>query len=228
MRTYVIGMWHTVLYRNFTRDVAMSSYLKIEEIHSLSMTSLTSISVFLLAPFKSTRFILASGFISLFAGLYALFSPVIATVVTVEFLAVGLIVVGLFSMSGIFWAERCYRCASFVSGTLQFILGIVMTRNIIESMVVLTGLLAFLYIAMGVFQCGLALKTRLPNWGSYLASGICNILFSIIVLSAFPLSATYTIGIIVGVNWVSTGFFRISLGFQGRAAAKSLMGSSAD
>ncbi|KAL3905901.1 MAG: hypothetical protein SGARI_004244, partial [Bacillariaceae sp.] len=157
--------------------------------------------------------------------MYALASPIIATVVTVEFLSFAVITVGIIAMSGICWAEQCHRCALFVYGSLQLILGILMARNIIESMVVLTALLATVYIVFGCFECALALKTRLPNWGSYLANGICNILFSIIVWSAFPTSSAYTIGILVGVNWLSSGIFRIGLGLQGRAAAKSLMGA---
>lgn len=168
---------------------------------------------------------MAGGVVSLLAGIYALASPVIATVVTVEFLAFGVIVVGIISMSGICWAEQCQRCAMFTCGSLELILGILMQRDIIGSMIVLTALIATLYIIFGIFQCALALKTRLPNWVSYLTSGVCNILFSVIVWSAFPTSSAYTIGILVGVNWLSSGILRISLALQGRATAKSLMGS---
>jgi uncharacterized membrane protein HdeD (DUF308 family) len=70
----------------------------------------------------------------------------------------------------------------------------------------------------------LALSNKdMSGWVSYLVSGICSILFSIIVWSAFPASSVYTLGILLGVNWVTYGCLRIVLGLAGRSTAKSLM-----
>jgi uncharacterized membrane protein HdeD (DUF308 family) len=168
--------------------------------------------------------ILASGIISLVAGIFALMSPVTATVFVVTFLSCALIVVGVFSMLGVFFTEQHYRCPTFVMGAAQLALGICMLRNIVTSMVVLTGIVAVLYMILGVFHCFLACgNTGMPGYGSYLTSGICSILFSVIVLSAFPTSSVYTLGIILGVNWVTSGIFRIAVGFSGRSEAKTLM-----
>lgn len=93
-------------------------------------------------------------------------------------------------------------------------------------MVVLTGIVAVMYMIAGIFQCAIALgNSGMPNQCSYLFSGICSILFSVIVWSAFPASSVYTLGIILGVNWITSGIFRMFLGFQGRSAAKTLMGT---
>lgn len=151
-------------------------------------------------------------------------SPISATVVVVTFIACALIVIGAFSMLGVFFTEQCYRCPTFVMGATQLALGICMSRNIVTSMVVLTGIVAVLYMILGIFQCSLACgNSGMPGYCSYLTSGICSILFSVIVWSAFPASSVYTLGIILGVNWVTNGIFRIAIGFSGRSEAKTLM-----
>lgn len=161
------------------------------------------------------------------AGVFALMSPITATVVITEFIACALIVVGTISMLGVFFVEKCYRFATFIAGAVQLALGICMSSNVLQSMVVLTAIIAILYMVLGVFQCSLALSNRdMPGWGWYLTSGIGAILFSAIVWSAFPSSSVYTLGIICGVNWVTSGFFRVALGFSGRSTAKSLMAAT--
>lgn len=173
------------------------------------------------------RWILASGIISVVGGIFALMSPITATVVLVEFLACALIVIGAFMMLGVFFVEQCYRCASFIMGAAQLALGICMSSHLLTSMVILTGVIASLYMVLGVFQCALACgNSDLPGWGGYVISGICSVLFSAIVWGAFPVSATYTLGIICGCNWTINGIFRISIGFQGRSTAKTLMAAA--
>lgn len=168
--------------------------------------------------------ILAGGILSLVGGIFALMSPITATVVVVTFLSCSLIVIGAFSMLSVFFVEQCFRCASFVSGAVLLALGICMSTHLVTSMVVLTGIVAVLYMVMGIFQCSVALgNPEMPNKCGYLTSGICAILFSIIVWSAFPASSAYTLGIILGVNWVTHGFLRMTLGLAGRSTAKSLM-----
>lgn len=168
--------------------------------------------------------ILASGVISFIAGVFALISPVSATVIVVAFISCALIVIGAFTMLGVCFAEQCYRLPSLLLGGAQLALGICMSTHLVTSMVVLTGIVAALYMVLGIFQCVLALGNKdMPNQCSYLFSGICAILFSVIVWSAFPASSVYTLGIILGVNWVTSGVFRIYLGMTGRSAVKSLM-----
>lgn len=168
--------------------------------------------------------ILAGGIVSVIGGIFALMSPITATVVVVEFLACALIVVGAITTLGVCFAEPFYRFPSLVAGGVQLALGICMAKHLVTSMIVLTGIVAALYMILGLQQCFVALNNRgMPNQCAYLTSGICSILFSVIVLSAFPASSVYTLGIILGVNWLTTGFARIALGFAGRAQAKSLM-----
>lgn len=151
-------------------------------------------------------------------------SPIAATIVLAQFLACALIVIGAFSMMGVFFVEQCYRCATFIIGAAQLALGISMSTHLLTSLVILTGIMASLYMILGIFQCAMACGNKdLPGWSGYLVSGICSILFSAIVWGAFPSSSMYTFGIICGVNWTVNGIFRISLGFSGRSTAKTLM-----
>jgi uncharacterized membrane protein HdeD (DUF308 family) len=168
--------------------------------------------------------ILAAGVINLVAGIGALFSPTVATVIVLAFISVGLIIVGFVNLMGVCYVEQCYRVATFLSGAIQLTLGILMATHSVTSLVVLTSIVAALFMVEGIFRSVLALKNQdISGWGMSLASGICAILFSLIVWSAFPRSSAYTLGILVGVNWVLYGALRISLAMYGRATAKSLV-----
>jgi uncharacterized membrane protein HdeD (DUF308 family) len=135
-----------------------------------------------------------------------------------------MIVIGFINLCGVCYVENPCRLASFLGGSFMLLLGILMATHVVESLLVLTSLVAALFMAEGIFRSTLALKNReIPGWGLSLASGICAILFSILVISAFPASSAYTLGILLGVNWLTFGSQRIALGLMGRATAKAAL-----
>ena len=168
--------------------------------------------------------ILAGGILSLIAGIFALMSPITTTFIAIGFISCALIVIGGFMMMSVCFIEQCYRLTTFLVGALQLALGILMATHTLTSLMVLTSVVAVMFLLDGIFRCAVGLNNKdMSGWVSYLVSGICSILFSIIVWSALPASSVYTLGILLGVNWVTYGFLRIILGFAGRSTAKSLM-----
>jgi uncharacterized membrane protein HdeD (DUF308 family) len=102
-----------------------------------------------------------------------------------------------------------------------------MATHSVTSLAVLTSIVAALFLVEGVFRCILALKNRdLSGWPLTLASGVIAVAFSITVWSAFPTSSEYTLGILLGVNWITYGCLRIALAMYGRATAQSLIDSA--
>jgi len=72
----------------------------------------------------------------------------------------------------------------------------------------LTLLLVVLFIVEGVAQIVLALEHRrlaLASWGWMLASGIADLLLVAIIISGWPGTAAWALGLIVGVNLITTG-----------------------
>jgi len=150
---------------------------------------------------KNWGLILSIGIINVIGGIFALISPVSASVVVLAFLTGAMIVIGFINVCGVCFVENCYRLASLLGGSFMLLLGILMATHVVERLVVLTSLVAAIFMSEGLFRSILALKNRdMPGWGLGLASGICAILFSILIISAFPRSSEYTLGILLGVN----------------------------
>ena len=166
--------------------------------------------------------ILVVGAINLLGGILALLSPIAATVVALAFITAALIVVGCFNLLGACYHERCYKTASGLVGTVQILLGILMATHAVESLIILTWMIAVMFMIEGSFRCMLAYRNRdMTGWRSNFGSGVCAILFSLLVLLAFPSSSAYTLGILLGVNLVTFGTLRIALGLMGREIANN-------
>lgn len=171
---------------------------------------------------KNWGLILVVGAINLLGGILALLSPIAATVVALAFITAALIVVGCFNLLGACYHERCYKTASGLVGTVQILLGILMATHAVESLIILTWMIAVMFMIEGSFRCMLAYRNRdMTGWRSNFGSGVCAILFSLLVLLAFPSSSAYTLGILLGVNLVTFGTLRIALGLMGREIANN-------
>jgi uncharacterized membrane protein HdeD (DUF308 family) len=173
---------------------------------------------------KNWGFILAAGIINVIGGIIALSSPITATVVAMAFLTGAMILMGFINLVGVCYVENCYRLASLLGGSVMLLLGVLMATHAVESILVLTSLVAALFMVEGLFRSILALKNRdMPGWGFGLASGICAIFFSILIICAFPRSSETTLGILLGVNWLTYGAQRVALGMMGRATANGAL-----
>ena len=68
----------------------------------------------------------------------------------------------------------------------------------------------------------------MPNsWGWLLASGLADLLLAGLIIYAWPESATWTLGLIVGINLITTGMAIVMTAMEVRNDAKSLSRSAA-
>ena len=169
---------------------------------------------------KNWGWILAVGIINMMAGIFALISPTAATGVIVMLSAVTLLFAGGATMTGLCFAEDGMKAHSFILGAAKAILGLLLWFYPFGSLMTITILIAVLFMLNGVFLCSVALSNRgSPTWGWTFINGVSAVVLSIIVISAFPMSSLYTVGILVGVNLVSIGMARIAIAMKGHRAA---------
>lgn len=170
---------------------------------------------------------MAVGVLNLVGGILALFCPILATVTILNLLTFGMIFLGTVNMFGFCYLEECYRIPAFISGFMLALLGVLMASNVILSLALLTLLVAIIYMLEGLVRSAIALKNRdMPGFMSVLISGISAIILSLIILAGFPASSEYTLGILLGCNWVIWGIQRISLGNMGRKTANAALANS--
>ena len=83
--------------------------------------------------------------------------------------------------------------------------------------ITLTILLAALFLAEGVLEVILAFRVR-PHegWGWLLLSGLVAIAVGALIAAELPGSAVWAIGLLAGVNLISTGVSFVVLALAGR------------
>jgi len=125
-----------------------------------------------------------------------------ATEVILWWIALLLLLVGILHVSGFWYAEHGMKWSTMSVGVVQIILAIVVFTHPLGSLMLLTILIALAFMVEGLFKVIVALQNRhqhLPGWGLLFFSGLASVLLSFVVTAALPYSATYTIGILVGV-----------------------------
>jgi uncharacterized membrane protein HdeD (DUF308 family) len=156
-------------------------------------------------------------------GICAVAAPVLATV------AVDIYVGWLFLLSGVFGLVAMFSMGSvssflwtFISAALAVVVGVLLIWKPIEGAYSLTFLLTAFFVAEGIFQIAASLGYRdiMPNsWGWMLASGISDLLLAAVIIWAWPTSAVWMLGLIVGVNLITSGVATVVTALSVRDAA---------
>ena len=162
---------------------------------------------------------LIQGVILAALGLLAIGAPFLATVVVVKlagwlFLIGG--VVGLASLftgrgvPGSFW--------SFLSAIVSILAGIYILYRPLSGMLSLTLVLAAFFFAQGITQIFASLSHRrvLKSWGWVLLSGIVDLILGGIIMSGWPETSAWVLGILVGVNLFMFGVALVMTAFASR------------
>ncbi|WP_267643761.1 HdeD family acid-resistance protein [Haloarchaeobius amylolyticus] len=91
-------------------------------------------------------------------------------------------------------------------GVLYTVAGIFLMANPLLGLASLTLLLVGFFLLNGIVEIFLGFKLREePNWGWVVASGVVSLVLASLVLANFPSSALWAIGLLFGVNLLSTG-----------------------
>ncbi len=93
-----------------------------------------------------------------------------------------------------------------VIGLLYTVAGTWMIVSPVAAAISLSVLIAVLFIAEGVMEVAMALRLR-PDlgWGRLLLSGLVALVAGGLIAMELPTAAGWAVGLIVGVNLISTG-----------------------
>jgi uncharacterized membrane protein HdeD (DUF308 family) len=114
---------------------------------------------------------------------------------------------------------------SFVTAALSIVTGILFLWQPAAGAISLTVLLTAFFFAEGVFQTAAALAYREvlgSSWGFMLLSGVADLVLAGIIVFALPQSASWTLGLIVGINLITSGYAILTMAFAGRRIAKDI------
>ncbi|MGP0094001.1 MAG: HdeD family acid-resistance protein [Xanthobacteraceae bacterium] len=168
---------------------------------------------------------LVEGVILVILGLLAVLAPMIASLFVAVFLGwlflvsggVGLAMTFLTRGAPGFWW-------SLLSAVLAIVVGGLLIARPVSGVLSLTYVLIVFFVVEGVATIMYAVEHRgqYPGrWGWMLVSGIVDVILAAIIVMGLPETATWAIGLLVGINMVFGGFALISLALYARSATSS-------
>jgi uncharacterized membrane protein HdeD (DUF308 family) len=172
------------------------------------------------------RLFLTQGVVMVILGILAIVWPVIAT------LAVDIYVGWLFLISGIVGLVAMFSAKdvpaflwTLLTAALSLVVGVLLLWKPVEGAVSLTLVLTAFFVVEGIFQivASFTYRDAIPDsWGWMLASGIADLILAALIIMGLPSTASWVLGVIVGINLITSGWAAIMMAIAGRSAVKTL------
>ena len=152
---------------------------------------------------------LAQGIIMTLLGVAAVAWPQISSVAVDVYVGWMFLLSGILGLATMFFAPTVAGFLwSLVTGALALFVGVLLLWHPVEGTASLTLVLISFFIVEGLFQiaAALAYRSALPeSWGWMLFSGIADLVLAGLIVAGWPGSANWALGLIVGVNLISSG-----------------------
>lgn len=155
-------------------------------------------------------------------GILAIVLPNTASFAVSIFLGWLLLVSGGAGLIGTLWMREAPGFWwSLISAILGIVVGAILIGWPMSGVLSLTLVLIVFFWIEGVASIMFALEHRRQlsgRWGWMLVSGIIDLILGVIILSGFPGSAAWAIGLLLGINLVFGGAALISMALAARQA----------
>jgi uncharacterized membrane protein HdeD (DUF308 family) len=179
-----------------------------------------------LAPLRAKwGWILALGIIYVIVGLIALGSVVMATAASVFVVGIMMVIGGIAEVISAFQVKGWGKFVLWLLlGALYIVAGFVTFENPLLAAAILTLMLGVTLTASGIMRIVLAfgMKEGMP-WVWVLVSGIVTLLLGLVILSHWPVSGLYVLGIFLGVDLViaGAGWIGVALGLSSQRSSRN-------
>ncbi len=173
---------------------------------------------------KNAGWIIVLGVVTVIAGFLAMGSPLATGLAVVVLIGIALVIGGVARIFGAFGAGSFGQgTLAFIGGIITFVAGLSLTGRPGIGLTTLTLILGVYLVIDGISSAILAFKVRpATGWGSMLFSAVMGVLLGFLLLREWPLSGTWAIGTLTGVNLLFSGFSMISIGSAARRVAKTV------
>jgi uncharacterized membrane protein HdeD (DUF308 family) len=160
-----------------------------------------------------SRRLLWVGLAMLVLGIAAIIFPMASTFVATLMVGWVLLFFGIIALFGSFWIQGT---SSFFGILLVALLAIAaavfLLMNPAAGAAALTLIVALLFSLQGASEITFAYEMRpLPGWAGFLISGIISVGVAILTVATWPGISAIFLGILLGVNFLSTGLAYVFL-----------------
>ncbi|QFT59372.1 hypothetical protein FIU94_11105 [Sulfitobacter sp. THAF37] len=161
------------------------------------------------------------GVILLLIGVFASLLPQVATVGAEQLVAWTLTIWGAIGL----WFSWAIRPASewrygFVAFGILLLVGVVLALFPVAGIAALTVMMMLSFLMEGILSIlfGLRSSTHVSNWGWLVFSGLCSFAAGMVILFGWPWTASWTLGLMMGLNFLSTGLSLVMLARPAKGA----------
>lgn len=162
-------------------------------------------------------------------GILAIAAPMIATIAVELYIGWLFVIAGIVGLVAMVYADEVAAFLwTLVTAALSLGLGVLLLVRPLTGAVALTVALSAFFVAEGVFQIAtsIAYRKALPGaWGWFLASGVADLVLVAVIAASWPVSATWTLGLLAGVSLLTSGWAIVMTAFAAREAVNSVANS---
>lgn len=163
------------------------------------------------------------GILAIVAGIFAIANPFAASITATQLVGWSLLFYGILQALVVFYAQGWGRKIwVVVLGVLTGLAGFWLLANPLAGTISLTLALAFLLLGTGAAKIfgAFTIKGTKLFW-LVLASGAVSIILAVMILANFPASAVSILGLLLGIELISSGVSTITLALVGRRLGKA-------
>lgn len=173
--------------------------------------------------------LLGLGLAQVIAGILAVGAPAVATIAIAVFLGWLFVFTGVFQLVHAFQVRGWQGFALHLLGAVLYCFaGFVLVTTPMEGALTLTLMLAIFFVIEGVIRCAMALRLRPGHhWGWFLLGGLSGVVLGLLILAQWPVSGTWAIGLLVGINFIMSGSTLVSLALALRKSPTPTAGGAA-
>lgn len=173
---------------------------------------------------QSRWWLYAIGILLIIAGLAALALPFFAS------LAVEAVVGWAFVIAGISQLLYAFRAKGWGGFAWQLLIGAVfllggftLITNPVAGLISLTLVIIATFIASGVLKVLIGFRLRpVDGWGWFVLLGILSLSVGLLIWNQLPSSAAWSLGLLVGIDFLSTGLVFLRFGYLAGQASRMI------
>lgn len=158
-------------------------------------------------------------------GVLAVVWPQISTIAVDVYIGVLFFISGIVGLVVMFFAPSVSAFLwSLLTAALSLFVGVLLLWHPVEGTATLTLVLIAFFVVEGIFQTAgsVAYREIFPDsWGWMLASGLVDLALAALLIAGWPGTASWALGVLVGVNLITSGVAVIMVAFMARHAVRT-------
>ena len=175
--------------------------------------------------------LMVEGVVLIILGVLAIAYPVVATIAVDLYIGWLFLIAGVIGLIALFAAEDIAAFLwTLVTAALAVVLGVLLIWKPATGAMSLTFALSAFFFAEGAVSGHHVdrLSQGDPGgWGWMLASGVCDLILVAIIVASWPLSAAWTLGLLAGVNLLTSGVAIVMMAMAARGVVDTIRDSIA-